>query len=192
MAIRNLRYEKDEILRKKSREVEVIDDKIQTLIDDMIDTMYKYNGVGLSAVQVGVLKRVVVIDIDDGNGVITLINPKITKTKGEQEVEEGCLSFPNQYAKMIRPKEVVVEALDRSGKKITIKSKDLLAQAIAHECDHLDGVVFIDKIAAYILCSGFSCNFIKELVHSIVELMVARHSYVVAHLVHNVSEICTL
>ena len=146
MAIRNLRYEKDEILRKKSREVEVIDDKIQTLIDDMIDTMYKYNGVGLSAVQVGILKRVVVIDIDDGNGVITLINPKIIKTKGEQEVEEGCLSFPNQYAKMIRPKEVVVEAIDRSGKKITIKSKDLLAQAIAHECDHLDGVVFIDKI----------------------------------------------
>ena len=146
MAIRNLRYEKDEILRKKSREVEVIDDKIQTLIDDMIDTMYKYNGVGLSAVQVGVLKRVVVIDIDDGNGVITLINPHIIKTKGEQEVEEGSLSFPNQYAKMIRPKEVVVEALDRSGKKITIKSKDLLAQAIAHECDHLDGVVFVDKM----------------------------------------------
>ena len=146
MAIRNLRYEKDEILRKKSREVEVIDDKIQILIDDMIDTMYKYNGVGLSAVQVGILKRVVVIDIDDGNGVITLINPKIIKTKGEQEVEEGCLSFPNQYAKMIRPKEIVVEALDRSGKKITIKSKDLLAQAIAHECDHLDGIVFVDKM----------------------------------------------
>lgn len=146
MAIRNLRYEKDEILRKKSREVEVIDDKIQILIDDMIDTMYKYNGVGLSAVQVGILKRVVVIDIDDGNGVITLINPKIIKTKGEQEVEEGCLSFPNQYAKMIRPKEVVVEAIDRSGKKITIKSKDLLAQAIAHECDHLDGIVFVDKM----------------------------------------------
>lgn len=146
MAIRNLRYEKDEILRKKSREVEVIDDKIQTLIDDMIDTMYKYNGVGLSAVQVGVLKRVVVIDIDDGNGVITLINPQIIKTKGQQEVEEGCLSFPNQYAKMIRPKEIVVEALDRSGKKITIKSKDLLAQAIAHECDHLDGIVFVDKM----------------------------------------------
>ena len=123
----NINKEKEELLRKKSREVEVIDDKTQTLIDDMIDTMYKYNGVGLSAVQVGVLKRVVVIDIDDGNGVITLINPKIIKTKGEQEVEEGCLSFPNQYAKMIRPKEVVVEALDRSGKKITIKSKDLLA-----------------------------------------------------------------
>lgn len=146
MAIRNLRFEKDEILKKKSREVEVIDEKIQTLIDDMIETMYKYNGVGLSAVQVGVLKRVVVIDIDDGTGVKILINPKIVKIKGEQEVEEGCLSFPNQYAKMVRPKEVTVEALDRDGKKITIKAKDLLAQAIAHECDHLDGVVFVDKM----------------------------------------------
>ncbi len=146
MAIRNLRYEKDEILRKKSREVDNIDEKIQILIDDMIETMYKYNGVGLSAVQVGILKRVVVIDIDDGTGVKILINPKITKTKGEQEVEEGCLSFPNQYAKMIRPKEVTVEALDRNGKKIIIKAKDLLAQAIAHECDHLDGIVFVDKM----------------------------------------------
>ena len=146
MAIRNIRLEKDEILKKKSREVEVIDDKIQTLIDDMIETMYKYNGVGLSAVQVGVLKRVVEIDIDDDTGVKILINPKITKTKGEHEVEEGCLSFPNQYAKLIRPKEVTVEALDRSGKKIVIKAKDLLAQAVAHELDHLDGVVFIDKM----------------------------------------------
>ena len=146
MAIRNLRYEKDEILKKKSREVDTIDEKIQILIDDMIETMYKYNGVGLSAVQVGILKRVVVIDIEDGTGVKVLINPKITKTKGEQEVEEGCLSFPNQYAKMIRPKEVTVEALDRNGKKITIKAKDLLAQAIAHECDHLDGIVFVDKM----------------------------------------------
>ena len=146
MAIRNLRFEKDEILKKKSREVEEIDEKIQTLIDDMIETMYKYNGVGLSAVQVGILKRVVVIDIDDGTGVKVLINPKIVKTKGEQEVEEGCLSFPNQYAKMVRPKEVTVEALDRDGQKIIIKAKDLLAQAIAHECDHLDGVVFVDKM----------------------------------------------
>ena len=146
MAIRNLRYEKDEILKKKSREVDTIDEKIQTLIDDMIETMYKFNGVGLSAVQVGILKRVVVIDIDDGTGVKVLINPKITKTKGEQEVEEGCLSFPNQYAKMIRPKEVTVETLDRNGKKITIKAKDLLAQAIAHECYNLDGIVFIDKM----------------------------------------------
>ena len=146
MAIRNIRLEKDEILKKKSREVEVIDDKIQTLIDDMIETMYKYNGVGLAAVQVGILKRVVVIDIEDGEGVRVLINPKITKIKGEQEVDEGCLSFPNQYAKVIRPKEVTVEALDRSGKKIVIKAKDLLAQAICHELDHLEGITFIDQM----------------------------------------------
>ena len=146
MAIRMIRLEKDEILRKKSREVENIDDKIQILIDDMIETMYKYNGVGLSAVQVGMLKRIVVIDIEDDTGVKVLINPKIVKTKGEHEVEEGCLSFPNQYAKLMRPKEVTVEALDRNGKMITIKAKDLLAQAICHELDHLDGIVFTDKM----------------------------------------------
>lgn len=146
MAIRNIRLENDEILKKKSREIEVIDDKIQILIDDMIETMYKYNGVGLAAVQVGVLKRVVVIDIDDGEGVRVLINPKITKTKGEQEVDEGCLSFPNQYAKVVRPKEVTVEALDRSGNKKVIKAKDLLAQAICHELDHLEGITFVDKM----------------------------------------------
>lgn len=127
MAIRTMRLENDEILRKKSREVENIDEKIQTLIDDMIETMYKYNGVGLSAVQVGVLKRVVVIDIEDGEGARIFINPKITKTKGEHEVEEGCLSFPNQYAKVIRPKELTVEALDRNGKKIHTKSKRLIS-----------------------------------------------------------------
>lgn len=147
MATRIIRLEKDEILKKKSREVDNIEEeKIQVLIDDMIETMYKYNGVGLSAVQIGVLKRIVVIDIEDGTGVKVLINPKIIKTKGEHEVEEGCLSFPNQYAKLIRPKEVVVEALDRKGKKIVIKAKDLLAQAIAHELDHLDGIVFVDKM----------------------------------------------
>ena len=146
MAIRTMRLEKDEILRKKSREVDIIDDKIQTLIDDMIETMYKYNGVGLSAVQVGVLKRVVVIDIEDGEGVRVFINPKITSTKGEHQVEEGCLSFPNEYAKVVRPKELTVEALDREGKKFKLKAKDLLAQAVAHEIDHLDGIVFIDRM----------------------------------------------
>ena len=146
MAIRNIRFEKDEILKKKSREVDVIDEKIQTLIDDMIETMYKYNGVGLAAVQVGILKKIVVIDIDDGEGVKVLINPKIKSSKGEQEVDEGCLSFPNQYAKVIRPKEVTVEALDRSGKKIVIHAKDLLAQAICHELDHLEGITFVDQM----------------------------------------------
>ena len=146
MAIRTMRLEKDEILRKKSREVDIIDDKIQILIDDMIETMYKYNGVGLSAVQVGVLKRVVVIDIEDGEGARVFINPKIISTKGEHEVEEGCLSFPNEYAKVVRPKELTVEALDRDGKKFKLKAKDLLAQAVAHEVDHLDGIIFIDRM----------------------------------------------
>ena len=146
MAIRNLRYEGDEILKKKSRDVEVIDDKLQILIDDMIDTMHKYNGVGLAAVQVGILKRVVVIDLYDDKGPIVLINPVILKTKGEQEVDEGCLSFPNEFAKVIRPAEVTAEYTDRNGKKIKIKAKELLAQAICHEVDHLNGEVFIDKI----------------------------------------------
>lgn len=146
MAVRIVREEGDEILRKKSREVERVDDRIRDLLDDMVDTMHKYNGVGLSAVQVGILKRLVVIDLYDDKGPIKLVNPVILKTKGEQEVEEGCLSFPNKYAKMIRPAEVVAEALDENGKKIKIKAKGLLAQAICHELDHLDGVLFIDKM----------------------------------------------
>ena len=146
MAVRIVREEGDEILRKKSREVEQVDDRIRDLLDDMVDTMHKYNGVGLSAVQVGILKRLVVIDLYDDKGPIKLVNPVILKTKGEQEVEEGCLSFPNKYAKMIRPAEVVAEALDENGQKIKIKAKGLLAQAICHELDHLDGVLFIDKM----------------------------------------------
>ena len=146
MAIRSIREEGDEILRKQSREVEKVDDKIRELLDDMVETMHKYNGVGLAAVQVGILKRLVVIDLYDDKGPIKLVNPVILKTKGEQEVEEGCLSFPNKYAKMIRPSEVVAEALDENGKKIKIKAKGLLAQAICHELDHLDGVLFIDKM----------------------------------------------
>lgn len=146
MAVRIVREEGDEILRKKSREVEQVDDRIRDLLDDMVDTMHKYNGVGLSAVQVGILKRLVVIDLYDDKGPIKLVNPVILKTKGEQEVEEGCLSFPNKYAKMIRPAEVVAEALDENGKKIKIKAKGLLAQAICHELDHLDGVLFVDRM----------------------------------------------
>ncbi len=146
MAIRNLRLDGDEILKKKSREVENIDEKIQILIDDMIETMHKYNGVGLAAVQVGVLKRVIVIDLYDDKGPIVLINPVIVKTKGEQEVDEGCLSFPNQFAKVIRPAEVVAEYMDRDGKRMKVKAKELLAQAICHEVDHLNGEVFMDKI----------------------------------------------
>lgn len=146
MAIRQIREYGDEILRKKAREVEVVDEKIRELIEDMIETMHKYNGVGLAAPQVGILKRVVVIDLYDDNGPISLINPKIVKQKGKQEVEEGCLSFPNQYAKLIRPEEVVAEALNENGEKIKIKAKGLLAQAICHELEHLDGILFIDSM----------------------------------------------
>lgn len=146
MAVRNVREDGDEILRKKSRVVEVIDDRIRELLDDMVETMHKYNGVGLSAVQVGILKRVVVIDLYDDKGPMKLVNPVIVKTKGEQEVEEGCLSFPNQYAKLIRPAEVVAEALNEKGEKIKIKAKGLLAQALCHELDHLDGVLFVDHM----------------------------------------------
>ena len=112
----------------------------------MIETMHHLNGVGLAAQQVGVLKRVVVIDLYDDNGPIVFINPVIKKEKGEQECDEGCLSFPNQFAKIIRPKEVEVEALDREGKKFKLKAKGLLAQAISHEVDHLNGIVFVTKI----------------------------------------------
>ena len=146
MAIRKIREEGDEILKKKSREVEEINEKIQELIDDMLETMYKANGVGLAAVQVGVLKQVIVIDIDDENGPLVLINPKILKEKGVQEVEEGCLSFPNKFAKVERPAEIIIEAINREGKKIKVKAKELLAQAISHEIDHLNGIVFMDKI----------------------------------------------
>lgn len=146
MAIRNLRLEGDEILKKKSREVETIDEKMQILIDDMIETMHKYNGVGLAAVQVGVLKRVIVIDLYDDKGPIVMINPIIIKTKGEHEMDEGCLSFPNQFAKVMRPEEVVAEYTDRDGKRMRVKAKELLAQAISHEVDHLNGEVFMDKI----------------------------------------------
>ena len=146
MAIREIRKDGDEILRKKSREVEEIDDRIRELLDDMLETMHASNGVGISAVQVGILKRLVVIDLYDGNKPLKLVNPVIVKAKGEQEVEEGCLSFPNQYAKMIRPEEIVAEALDENGKKIKIKAKGLLAQAICHEVDHLDGILFVDNM----------------------------------------------
>ena len=147
MAIRIIREEGDEILKKKSRGVEKIDEKVLELIQDMLETMHKLNGVGLAAVQVGVLKRIVVIDIyEEGVEPYILINPEIIKTKGEQTVEEGCLSFPNKFAKIVRPKEVTVRALNEKGNKIEIKAKDLLAQAISHEVDHLNGELFIDKI----------------------------------------------
>ena len=146
MAIRNLRYENDEILGKRSREIEVIDDKIKELAKDMIETIHKWDGVGLAGPQVGVLKRIIVIDLYEEGMQFTLINPVIVSQKGIQEVDEGCLSFPNKFGKVERPKEVVVEALDLDGCKVTLKAKDLLAQALCHEIDHLNGVVFVDRV----------------------------------------------
>lgn len=147
MAIRTIREEGDEILRKVSRPVENVDDKIRELIRDMLETMYKFNGVGLAAVQVGVLKRILVIHTDyEKEKPVILINPQIIKEKGAQTCDEGCLSFPNKFAKVVRPEEIVVEGLDENGNKITVKGKGLLAQALSHEIDHLNGEVFVDKI----------------------------------------------
>ena len=146
MAIRVVRENGDEILRKKSREVESIDDKIREILDDMVETLHKYNGVGLAGPQIGILKRIIVIDLYDDERPMKLINPAIVKEKGKQEVEEGCLSFPNQYGKIIRPAEVTVEALNENGEKVKIKAKELLAQALCHEIDLLNGILFVDKI----------------------------------------------
>lgn len=146
MAIRNLRYEGDEILSKRAREIEVIDDKIKELAQDMMDTMHKWDGLGLAGPQVGVLKRIIVIDLYEEGAQFILINPVIISTKGTQEVDEGCLSFPNKFGKVDRPKEVVVEALDIDGAKVKLQAKDLLAQALCHEIDHLNGIVFTEKV----------------------------------------------
>lgn len=146
MAIRNLRYGNDEILKKRSREIEEIDDKIKELASDMMETMHKFEGVGLAAPQVGILKRIIVIDLYEEGTQYTLINPVIVKEKGEQIVDEGCLSFPNQYGKVKRPKEIEVVALNLNGEKIRIKAKDLLAEALSHEIDHLDGILFVEKV----------------------------------------------
>ena len=146
MAIREIRLSGDEILRKNCRVVEEVDDRIKELLEDMVETMHEYNGVGLAGPQVGILKRVIVIDLYDGEPPLKLVNPEIVKEKGVQEVEEGCLSFPNQYAKLIRPKEIVVTALNENGEKVKIVAKDLLAQALSHEIDHLNGILFVDKM----------------------------------------------
>ena len=111
-----------------------------------METMHKWDGVGLAGPQVGVLKRIIVIDLYEEGAQFTLINPVILKQRGIQEVDEGCLSFPNKYGKVERPKEVVVEALDIDGKKVKLKAKDLLAQALCHEIDHLNGIVFTEKV----------------------------------------------
>lgn len=140
MALRNIVKFGDPILNKKSRVVEKFDDRLSDLIDDMLETMYNGNGVGLAAVQVGILKRVVVIDI--GEGPIELVNPEITLEEGEQISQEGCLSLPNKWANTKRPKKVQVKAQDRKGKWQVFTGEDLKAKAFCHEIDHLDGILF--------------------------------------------------
>ena len=144
MALRNLRYEGDEILRKKSREVTVVDDKIRTLMNDMVDTMYENEGVGLAAPQVGILKRVVVIDVEDGN-VYKMANPKIIKRSGEQTGQEGCLSVPEKKGIVSRPMNVTVEYTDENGQEVKLDAEGVLAGCICHEVDHLNGVLFTDR-----------------------------------------------
>lgn len=145
MALRNIvNYKTDDILRKKAKSVEKIDDKLLTLLDDMAETMYEANGVGLAGPQVGVLKRIVVVDV--GTGLFKLINPVIEKAEGGEEDTEGCLSFPQIYGKVKRPQKVIVKALNEKGENITLEATDLLARAFCHEIDHLDGVLFIDKV----------------------------------------------
>jgi len=144
MALRNIVELGDPILNKKSRIVEKFDDRLALLIDDMKETMYNKNGVGLAAVQVGILKRVVVIDI--GEGPIELVNPEITMTEGEQISQEGCLSLPNKWATTKRPQKVQVKAQDRTGKWHVYTGEDLKAKAFCHEIDHLDGILFTSHI----------------------------------------------
>lgn len=148
MALREIRKDGDEILSKKCKEVKVFDQKLHILLDDMYDTMNKANGVGLAAPQVGILKRAAVIDI--GEGRIELINPEIIKTKGSQTGAEGCLSFPGLFGEVERPDYVKVKAFDRNGKEFVLEGRELLARAICHECDHLDGIVFTEYVTEYL------------------------------------------
>lgn len=144
MAIRKVRYEGDEVLRKKSKEVKEITDKTLELIEDMLDTMYEYNGVGLAAPQIGILKRIVVIDVT-GEDPMVLINPEIIETKGSQTGEEGCLSLPGRCGVVTRPNYVKCVAYNENMEKIVIEGEELLARAICHEVDHLDGVLYRDR-----------------------------------------------
>ena len=144
MAIRIIRKKGDPILRKTSKIVDKIDDRIITLLDDMKETMYDADGAGLAAPQVGVLRRIIIIDI--GEGLIELINPEIVYEEGSQCGEEGCLSLPGVTGEVIRPNMVKIKGLNRKGEKVIFEGKELLARAFCHEIDHLNGILFIDRI----------------------------------------------
>ncbi|HIS26642.1 MAG TPA: peptide deformylase [Candidatus Pullilachnospira intestinigallinarum] len=144
MAIRKIRIMGDKILTKKCRQVEEVTPRIRQLVEDMLDTMYDACGVGLAAPQVGILKRIVVIDV--GEGPIVLINPVITQTSGEQTGEEGCLSLPGKSGVVTRPNVVTVKAWNENMEEITVTGEGLLARAICHECDHLEGIMYVEHV----------------------------------------------
>jgi peptide deformylase len=147
MAIRNIREVGDSVLTKVSKEIKEIDKKVLVLIEDMLDTMYDANGVGLAAPQVGVLKRLVVIDVsDEGDDPIILINPVILSTEGEQVGDEGCLSVPGKVGTVTRPNYVKVKAYNEKMEEFVIEGTELLARALCHEIDHLNGELYIDKV----------------------------------------------
>lgn len=148
MSIRTIITEDDDILRKKSREVTDFNHKLHHLLDDMAETMYDVGGVGLAAVQIGILRRVIVIDIDEG--LIELVNPEIIEEEGVQDGPEGCLSSPNEFGLVERPMKVKVKAQDRNGEFFTIDGEDLLARAFCHEIDHLSGILFKDLVSEMI------------------------------------------
>ncbi len=142
MALRKIVTKSDEVLHKKCKPVEVFDEKLSILLDDMAETMYKAQGVGIAAPQVGILRRVVFIDV--GDGPIELVNPEIVKKKGSQRGIEGCLSCPNEWGYVVRPNEVTVKAQDRTGQEIQFKCTEFFARCVCHELDHLDGHLFIE------------------------------------------------
>ena len=144
MALREIRVMGDPVLTKVCREVTEVTPKITELIDDMFETMYEANGVGLAAPQVGILKRIVVIDV--GEGPIVLINPKIVETSGEQTGDEGCLSLPGRAGVVTRPNYVKVQAFDEDMNRIELEGEELLARAFCHEIDHLSGHLYVDKV----------------------------------------------
>ena len=143
MAIRNIVKLGDDVLRKVCRTQMTFDEKLATTLDDMAETMYKAEGVGLAAPQIGILRRYCIIDV--GDGIIELVNPVIESMSGEQTGEEGCLSIPNRYESVTRPMTVTVRAQDRKGNSFTITAEGFKARALCHEIDHLDGILYIDK-----------------------------------------------
>lgn len=146
MAIRNIREYGDKVLNKISKDVKELDKKTKVLIEDMIDTMYYAGGVGLAAPQVGVLKRIIVIDVsEEGNNPIVLINPEILETEGEQTGEEGCLSIPGKVGTVTRPNYVKVKAFNENMEEITVEGTELMARALCHEIDHLNGILYPEK-----------------------------------------------